>query len=215
MIKINFNQMDIKIATLNLCLGLQSKKNIVKETIIDEKIDILSMQETEINPNLNHNLLSFPGYVIETETNSECARVAFYISTRINYVRRRDLEGNDSNIIVIDLEGDKKWRLINVYRSFAPQHNVTQRDKFVYQLGLVKQAFTTSSILLGDFNLDWQRRHDVSYSHKNYFSDMENLLGTLNLNQLVNFTTWTRTINGEVKQSTLDHIFHKPHVLHT
>ena len=125
------------------------------------------MQETEINPNLNHNLLSFPGYVIETETNSECARVAFYISTRINYVRRRDLEGNDSNIIVIDLEGDKKWRLINVYRSFAPQHNVTQRDKFVYQLGLIKQAFTTSSILLGDFNLDWQRRHDISYSHKN------------------------------------------------
>ena len=113
---------------------------------------------------------------------------------------------NDSNIIVIDLKGVKKWRLINVYRSFAPQHNVTQRDKFVYQLGLIKQAFTTSSILLGDFNLDWQRRHYVSYSHKNYFSDMENLLGTLNLNQLVNFTTWTRTINGEVKQSTLDHI---------
>ena len=37
--------------------------NVVKETVIDEKIDILSMQETEINPYLNHNLLSFPGYV--------------------------------------------------------------------------------------------------------------------------------------------------------
>ena len=41
-------RMDIKVATLNLCLGLQAKKNIVKETIINEKIDILSMQETEI-----------------------------------------------------------------------------------------------------------------------------------------------------------------------
>ena len=100
-------RMDIKVATLNLCLGLQAKKNIVKETIINEKIDILSMQETEINPNLNHNLLSFPGYAVEIENNSKCARVAFYISTRVNYIRRRDLEGNDSNIIIIDMEGEK------------------------------------------------------------------------------------------------------------
>ena len=85
-------RMDIKVATLNLCLGLQAKKNIVKETIINEKIDILSMQETEINPKLNHNLLSFPGYAVEIESNSKCARVAFYISTRVNYIRRRELE---------------------------------------------------------------------------------------------------------------------------
>ena len=41
--------MDIKIATLNLCLGLQQKKNLVKQIIIDEQIDVLCMQETEIN----------------------------------------------------------------------------------------------------------------------------------------------------------------------
>ena len=44
--------------------------------------------------------------------------------------------------------GGKKWRLINVYRSFAPQQNVSQRDKFVYQLNLIKQAFTTTSNIL-------------------------------------------------------------------
>ena len=58
-------KMDIKIGTLNLSQGLQLKKNIVKETIIFNKIDILCMQETEINPNLDHNLLSFPGYGVE------------------------------------------------------------------------------------------------------------------------------------------------------
>ena len=100
----------------------------------------------------------------------------------------------------------KKWRLINVYRSFAPQHNVSQRDKFVYQLNLIKQAFTTTSIVLGDFNLDWHRQYDQSYSHKNYFADMEDLLGALYLNQIVNSPTWTRTINGVVKESILDHI---------
>ena len=40
--------MDIKIATLNLCLGLQQKKNLGKQIIIDEQIDVLCMQETEI-----------------------------------------------------------------------------------------------------------------------------------------------------------------------
>ena len=41
--------MEIKIGTLNLCLGLQSKKELVKQTILLEKIDILCMQETELN----------------------------------------------------------------------------------------------------------------------------------------------------------------------
>ena len=40
------------------------KKNLVKETILYEKIDILCLQETEINKNLNHDLLSFPGFGI-------------------------------------------------------------------------------------------------------------------------------------------------------
>ena len=39
------------------------------------------MQESEIKSNLNHNFLSFPGYNIETETNSMNSRVAAYINT--------------------------------------------------------------------------------------------------------------------------------------
>ena len=38
------------------------------------------MQETEINANLDHNLLSFPGYSIEVEQNTQNARVAFYFN---------------------------------------------------------------------------------------------------------------------------------------
>ena len=48
--------MDIKIGTLNLCQGLQLKKNIVKETIIFNKIDILCLLETEVNPNVSTGL---------------------------------------------------------------------------------------------------------------------------------------------------------------
>ena len=48
--------MDIKVATLNLCFGIQSKKNQVKETILSEKIDVLCMQETEIMKMTNYQL---------------------------------------------------------------------------------------------------------------------------------------------------------------
>ena len=54
------------------------KKNLVKELILHEQIDILYMQETQINYNIDHNLLSFPGYTIETETNTSTSRTAIY-----------------------------------------------------------------------------------------------------------------------------------------
>ena len=50
------HNMDIKVATLNLCFGIQSKKNQVKETILSEKIDVLCMQETEIMKMTNYQL---------------------------------------------------------------------------------------------------------------------------------------------------------------
>ena len=197
----------INIATLNLCQGLQLKKNLVKELIIRDQIDVLCMQETQINLNIDHNLLSFPGYTIETETNTSTSRTAIYIRNNIQYLRRRELEGQDSHLVIIDLLGSHVSRIINLYRSFTPQHDVTQRDKFGYQLELIKNASTTNTILLGDFNLDWSKYHSDDYSHKNYFSDMDQKLGASNLIQLVDFITWTRTVNGQVKQSVLDHIY--------
>ena len=49
-------------ASLNLCLGLQFKKSLVKKLINENEIDVLFMQETEIKNNSNHNELSINGY---------------------------------------------------------------------------------------------------------------------------------------------------------
>ena len=38
---LNNPRMQFKIATINLCLGLNSKKNLIKETTLYEKIDLL------------------------------------------------------------------------------------------------------------------------------------------------------------------------------
>ena len=69
----------IKIASINLCLGLQAPKNIIKEMILENNIDILCMQETQIQINLDHNCLSFPNYNIEVEQSTICSSVAIYI----------------------------------------------------------------------------------------------------------------------------------------
>jgi exonuclease III len=54
--------MPCKIATWNLCLGLQGKKIAVKEEILRNKIDICCMQETDIKVDFPTNIRTFPGY---------------------------------------------------------------------------------------------------------------------------------------------------------
>ena len=84
----------------------------------------LKYYETEINKNFDHNLLSFLGFTIETENNTSVSRVAFYISNVVEHIRRTDLEDDDLNLIIIDLMGSVRRRIINVYRSYSPQHNL-------------------------------------------------------------------------------------------
>ena len=79
-------------------------------------------------------------YCLELEQNYIKSRVGFYVSKSLSYVRRSDLEGSDSNLIIIDLEGALNTRLVNVYRSFSPQNGISQREKFKYQLSLIKKA---------------------------------------------------------------------------
>ena len=62
-----------------------------------------------------------------------------------------ELEGINSNLFSVDIEsaGSVK-RIINVYRSFNPQNNVTARIKFKYQLELIKIAMNESFVVIDD-----------------------------------------------------------------
>ena len=108
--------MAVKIATLNLCLGLKNKKDLVKAALLEQKIDILCMQETEISPDFDEEMIQIPGYILELEVNAIKRRVGMYISSDLSFRRRVELEGKDSNVIIIDLMDERKTRLINVYR---------------------------------------------------------------------------------------------------
>ena len=68
--------MNIKIATLNLCLRLK-KKDLVKNILLQNKIGVLSLQETEIESSFDKNMLRIPGFNLELESNSRQSRVGF------------------------------------------------------------------------------------------------------------------------------------------
>ena len=103
----------IKIATLNLCLGLKNKKEAVKRLVIENKIDILCIQETEIPFDYPCDLLTFKGFNYENENNSVKSRCGIYISNEIAYVRKTELESVDSHVVIIELNDTNRTRIIN------------------------------------------------------------------------------------------------------
>ena len=104
--------MSTRISTLNVCLGLKNKKSLIKNILEEKKIDVLGMQEIKINSTIDLKELESSGFNLEIENNSEKSRVGFYISKRISYKRKSDLEGIDSNLVIIDIEANRPLRLI-------------------------------------------------------------------------------------------------------
>ena len=110
-----------------------------------------------------------------------------------------NLEEVDSNIMVLSVSNClEDVRIINIRRSFNPQNNVTPRDKFKYQIQVMKEAMTSNVIIVSDFNLDYEKVHNDNYAHKNLFNDFEEEMLEFNLVQLVRFPTWSRIVGMEI-----------------
>ena len=117
--------MPLRIATWNLCFGLQNKKDIVLDVLQENNIDLCCLQETEIEKNYPTNILSSVNYELEVENNDTKRRVALYINRKVNYTRRTELEEENTHIVIVDLELDIKIRIITIYRSFRPPGNIS------------------------------------------------------------------------------------------
>jgi hypothetical protein len=203
----------IRIGTWNLCLGLANKKDYVTSKLHDEKINICCLQECEIDPNQDEKTLTLPNYKIELEDNVYKKRTGIYIHNSVEYERQRHLEEPNNHIVIIDLKCKKEYRIINVYRSFSPNNNITPTERFKNQLKIIKNAMNANpnkkTIILGDFNLDYNR---IYQSNDNFSTLYEHLLAVfdpLGLIQLVNFETWSRFVQQIKKSSILDHIYSK------
>ena len=198
----------INFGTWNVCLGLKSKKDYVKEKIKELNIDICCIQECEIKKDYNKDILSFKNYNIEVENNSTKSRCCTYIRDNIQYKRREDLEGIDNNIVILQLDS---LIFINIYRSFAMQNNISTVERFKTQVQIIKETILKfpkhQSIITGDFNLNYSLVNNSHYNYKNYFDILNETVSCCNLTQIVKFPTWSRTINNITKESILDHIY--------
>ena len=143
----------ITIATLNLCLGLKSKKELIKDLLNTNDIYILAMQETEIEHDFDCKLLTIPGYNLEIEDSESKKRTGFYIWKIICYDRCYNLEQKANHLIIIDIycESGRK-RLVNIYRTFSPPR-LTVMEFFVHQCDLVRASMIKDTLVLGDFNI--------------------------------------------------------------
>ena len=199
---------ELKIGTLNLCLGLKYKKDLVNNILYENKIDVLCLQEVEIESAFDPMILSIPGYSLELEINSIKSRTAIYIKHGVKYQRKQELEGKNAHLVIVELSNGKK--VINIYRSFNPV-GLSAGESFKVQLELIKKAWSKNSFVMGDFNLDYNKLFDINYAHAARFEDMEMiLLSSVSLLQIVNFTTWSRIVGNLVKSSTRVRSIRKP-----
>ena len=201
----------LKIASWNICLGLSNKKDFLAYELNKERIDVCCLQECEVPVRLDEKTLTLNNYKLELETNEHKKRTGIYISNRITYLRRNDLEELNTNIVIIDVSDVNEYRIINVYRSFSTYNNDHPLDKFISQLRIIRNAVNALPkkipIVLGDFNLDYNKIYDPSYQFKNYFGQLNLMFEPMGLTQLVSFETWHRYVNGLKRSSVLDHIY--------
>ena len=145
---------DINIASLNLCLGLPNKKDILTELLRRKSIDVCALQETEVPINFPEKILNCGGYNIELELNNEKKRAGIYLRNNLKYIRKFDLEKEGFHLLIVDVYTNVKIRIINVYRSFRPPNGMTPEIFFNEQLKILNNALCNNCIIVGDFNLD-------------------------------------------------------------
>ena len=84
---------------------------------------------------------------------------------------------------------------------------MTQKDLFTRQCDRICTAFNPQTVIMGDFNLDFNRRHDLNYQYYHLFELYDEKMSRFNLLQLVNTDTWFRTVGNINRSSLLDHIY--------
>jgi endonuclease/exonuclease/phosphatase family metal-dependent hydrolase len=205
-----YHKKNINVCTWNLCLGLQYKLSYVREILIQDDIDMLCLQETEIEEGLDINVLEINGYELETDLADNIIRTAVYIKTTLNYERMMNL-GLNQNIIVLKIIQKNMPHLFisAIYRPWKDVGNLSQENTFENQINKMKRLIPRNNecIVLGDFNINYAKRNNRNVVNRTLTQILKNLVENHSLEQMVSFETWSRTVNGQLRSSILDHFY--------
>ena len=180
----------------------------IKDLLIENDIDILFLQETELKMSLDRDLLQITDYMLEISHATDTARTAAYIRSNVGYERIR--ESQDSNVLMLRLVDSFLIKQIcGLYRPFKMAPNVSQLDYFKNQLKQITDFVDDSKklMLLGDFNLDFNKAATQNYTNRRIYDELLEMTNAFDLDQFVKEVTWSRLYNGLVRESILDHVY--------
>jgi hypothetical protein len=181
--------------------GVRSKYDYLKHLLIDRKLSVIFISESEISEN-DLDILKISDYDLLTAStlgdgSNAKSRVCCYVHSSIRYKQLKI--GAILDVIAIEIEN---YRIIGLYRPFKLPPN-TNRVSFFHSIidcltGLSK---TDKELIIGgDFNIDLGKKSaNLDYLQK-WAIDY-------GLQQLVTNFTWRRVILGEVKTSAIDHVY--------
>ena len=200
----------LRVCTWNVCLGIKYKLKQVEEVLKKNKIDIICLQEVELTSEDDLSIVELEGYTKEVERGEGKRRSMLYIKNTIHYERHEDKEKPNTHVILVSIkENNKIVQLASIYRTYKLTTRNTHKEEFADQLEVIKNFFSNgkSSILLGDLNLDYNKKGHLNYNNHALSTLLDEFENECHLTQLVKFDTWRRVIRGELKTSLLDHVY--------
>jgi exonuclease III len=154
-----------------------------------QNIDIFLLSETHISPcsyNNNSKLYDIPGYTFihKSRENTSSGGVAAYVSDRLNWQRREDLEGENIECIFIEItnKNTKSFLVGGFYRPPEGSRYLPKNFNELLRNVLIKiNELSCETILMGDLNVNYLK------SSKN--KDLKQLIAAQGFDQLINKAT--------------------------
>jgi hypothetical protein len=185
-----------KIGFWNCGGGLRSKYYFVKDFLLEQKLSMFFISESEITED-SIGILTIPGYDLLIAKSVGKSRMACYIRSEIKY-KQLTVKGN-LDMIVLDIDHN---RVIGLYRGFKLSDGDTRSSFFQTIINSLNEFSRTEKNLLigGDFNVDL-------YKKSANLNDLQNWSINFGLQQLTDKCTWRRVISGEIHESAIDHVY--------
>lgn len=183
----------MKIASFNLCLGLWNKIDLARYWIRDMDLDILLLYETEITYEMDLDILKIDGYTLVLKPPSAVDKIRTVAYVRNRLCTRTSVD-EVTQSITIRVNG---LAIIGFYRQFGDG----QKQQINALKEIVERINEEKIVILGDFN--W----NIEKSSSKLCELWQNFTLDIGLTQRIKEPTWKRIINGNLKQSTLDHLY--------
>lgn len=179
-----------------MCLGLINKIDLARKWITTLPTDIFFASEAEITNSTDLSIMEIENFTFSHTNLSPKSRMAAYVRTSLN--AKIKICPNTETIAI----STSKYVIIGTYRPFT--HTLCQKEYLDALISFIKSQNVPSKelIIIGDLNFNLLKKPYNSLLRKWIsFTDESGLI------QTIKGSTWSRTINEEIKSSLLDLIY--------